>query len=135
MLIISDITKMIGDIGAANEKVNIWGGALNLPQIIGGLIFIYTIEGQLIFALEIIALIIASQIHKRFRFSRLMGLCHIPWLVLAPWLLYRTQTIEYQIFFLVWLYYVIITMFISIIFDVLDVYQYTKGNKTFTWGA
>ena len=49
MFVIKDLLKMIRDIRSANKNVGIWGRALNMPQILGGLVLIYTLEGVAIF--------------------------------------------------------------------------------------
>ena len=133
MFLILDAISMIKDIRAQGRAIDLWGALLNIPQLIGGLVFITHIEGQLIFAAEIIALMIAGQIHKRMRFSRLIGICHLPWLALLPWLVHRLQNFEHSALLKGWLYYVAITIFISLIFDALDLYRYVRGDRTFAW--
>jgi len=126
---------MISDIGRASQAVNIWGGSLNIPQVIGGLIFITSIEGQLVLAAVIFTLIVAGQIHKRTPFSRLIGLCHIPWLLLLPWLIYRLINFPHAIWLESWLLFTASAIAISLIFDIRDIYQYSKGQKTFAWAG
>lgn len=134
MFLISDILKMIRDIGRYGTRgISMWGRALNLPQLFGGIIFITTIEGQLVLVSAVIMLIIAGQIHKRTPFSLLTGLGQIPWLALAPWLLYQLQTVEHGLIFQLWGYYVSITMVISLLFVAYDLYRYATGMKTYPW--
>ncbi|MCP4294852.1 MAG: hypothetical protein GY786_04540 [Proteobacteria bacterium] len=135
MFLIKDLMTMIRDIRSASKGIGIWGRALNVPQILGGLILLNTLEGATVFVTVIGTLIIASQIHKRLYFSRLIGLCHIPWLILAPWLTYRLQSTKLGLSTEVWLTYVVVTMFISLLFDIYDVVRYLKGSKTFEWSA
>jgi len=82
---------------------------------------------------SIATLVVAGQIHKLRPFSRLTGICHLPWLVLLPWLVYRLQIVEYSAPLKIWAYYVAATIFISLIFDFLDVYRYARGQKKFSW--
>lgn len=133
MFLISDIFKMVREISAANSKVNIWGAALNIPQLLGGLIFIRSIEGIIVFISVLVTLLVASQIHKRMRFSRLMSLCHLHWLLVLPWLLYRLVINDYSLFFQIWMIYVAVTMLISLVFDVNDMLKYFKGAKNYDW--
>ncbi len=126
---------MIRDIGRASRAVNIWGAALNVTQIVGGMAFIGTIEGKVILATVVLTLVIAGQIHKRAPFSRLIGLCHLPWLALLPWLVHRLLTVDHSIPLQVWGYYVALTIGISLLFDAGDIYRYTKGQKTFSWSS
>ncbi|KPK17655.1 MAG: hypothetical protein AMJ67_12580 [Betaproteobacteria bacterium SG8_41] len=135
MNLLRDALLMIRDIGKASRVVNIWGALLNVPQLIGGLVFITTAEGQLVLATLILTLVVAGQIHKKTPFSRLIGLCHLPWLALLPWLIDRLLTIEHPVQLQVWGYYVAATISISLVFDVLDVYRYAKGQRTFSWAS
>ena len=135
MYLLRDALMMIRDIGRASRVVNIWGALLNVTQLIGGLVFITTLEGQLVLATLILTLVVAGQIHRKTPFSRLIGLCHIPWVALLPWLVYRLQTIEHPVAVQIWGYYVAATISISLIFDALDVYRYATGQRTFSWAS
>lgn len=133
MFLVLDAIRMIQDIRQQGAAIGAWGAALNIPQLIGGVLFIWTIEGLLILVAEVIALAIAGQIHKRDRFSRLIGICHIPWLALLPWLIYRLINFDHWWLLKVWITYVVVTILISLIFDLRDVYKYWRGDRTFTW--
>ena len=82
----------------------------------------------------IITLVVAGQIHKKTPFSRLTGLCHLPWIALLPWL-NRLQTVEHTLYFQLWGYFVAAIIAISLVFDVMDVYRFTRGQKTFSWSG
>ncbi|MEM7429797.1 MAG: hypothetical protein AAF441_27315 [Pseudomonadota bacterium] len=133
MFLVTDAIAMIRDIRAQGQAIGLWGGALNIPQLVGGLVFITHLEGQLVLAAEVLALAIAGQIHKRTPFSRLTGICHLPWLALLPWLVYRLQTIDHPAVLRSWIFYVAITIFLSLIFDARDLYRYARGDRTFAW--
>jgi len=135
MFLVSDVFAMIRDIRVASRVVNAWGAALNLPQLVGGVVFAGRLEGQLVLATAIVTLVIAAQIHKRSPFSRLTGLCHLPWLALAPWLFFRLQSADGDAPFRVWGYYVVATMAISLAFDAFDVVRHVRGAKKFAWRA
>jgi hypothetical protein len=135
MYLLRDALLMIRDIGKTSRVVNLWGGLLNIPQLIGGLLFITTAVGQLVLATLILTLVVAGQIHRKSPFSRLIGLCHIPWLALLPWLVYRLQTVEHPVHLQIWGYYVAATISISLMFDAFDVYRYAKGQRTFSWAS
>ncbi len=133
MFLLLDAIRMIRDIRTQGLAIYLWGGLLNIPQLVGGLIFISTIEGQLVFATLIPTLVVAGQIHKRSPFSRLVGICHLPWLMLFPWLVYRLVNFEHSVWLKGWAYYVAATILVSLIFDILDLYRYVRGDKTFSW--
>jgi hypothetical protein len=133
MVLILDGLRMIGDIRGLGGWIGVWGGALNIPQVLGGLLFIGTPEGAAILVTVVLTLVIAGQIHKRQRFSRLTGLCHVPWLALLPWLIWRIATVDHGPVMTLWLAYVGLAILISLIFDIFDVARYLRGDRTFAW--
>lgn len=110
-----------------------WGGLLNMSQLLGGLVFITKVEGLAVLITVLIMLMIAGQIHKRTPFSRLTGLCQLPWLILMPWLVYRLITFEHAVYFQAWGWLVATLMAISLAFVALDVYRYSRGHKQYSW--
>ena len=58
MNLLLDPFRMIGDINRQGGVIPIWGALLNIPQAIGGLVFITAIEGQLILATVIATLLV-----------------------------------------------------------------------------
>ncbi|SMX36884.1 hypothetical protein [Octadecabacter ascidiaceicola] len=133
MNLLLDPFKMIRDIRALGGFIGIWGGLLNIPQVIGGLLFIRTPEGLVILLTVMVVLIAAGQIHKHMKFSRLIGLCHIPWLLMLPWLVIRMVSYEHSMALTIWLAFVVVTVGISLVFDVFDIFRFSKGDKTFAW--
>lgn len=130
---IRDAFHVIRDIRRQGLAIDLWGAALNGPQAIGGLVYIGTLEGRAILGTLIVTLLVAGQIHKRQPFSRLTGLCHLPWLALLPWLVDRLLSTHALSAFTVWLGYVAIVIAISLVFDGLDVWRYARGDRRFAW--
>ncbi len=124
---------MVSDIKTKGLMIYLWGGLLNIPQVLGGLIFIRTVEGLVILLTVFFTLAVAGQIHKRTPFSRGIGICHLPWLVMLPWLISRITSFEQPPIQGYWMIYVAIVVSISVIFDVNDVFRYVRGSKTFNW--
>jgi hypothetical protein len=91
MFLFLDPLKMIREIRGLGGFIGTWGGLLNIPQVIGGLLFIRSLEGQIILVTAIFTLVVAGQIHKRAKFSRMIGICHMPWLAMLPWLFLATD--------------------------------------------
>ncbi|MCP4199247.1 MAG: hypothetical protein GY762_19040 [Proteobacteria bacterium] len=133
MFLFLDPISMIRDIRRQGLGIWIWGGMLNIPQLIGGLFFIRTIEGKAILVTIVLTPVVAGQIHKRTPFSRLIGMCHLPWLALLPWLVYRLTYFEHSLQLRIWMYYVATTILISLFFDALAVCRYMRGEKSFSW--
>ena len=97
---------------------------------ITSLYFIYTTEARVVFGAFVISLIIMTYIYMRLEFVRLLGLGHILWIPMVPWLwirLFQTQplnsTFEY------WLLIVIVMNTISLVIDAVDVVRYIIGER------
>lgn len=133
MFLMFDAIRMIREIRGKGWGIRTWGALLNIPQLLGGLAFILFVEGQVIFVTIVFTLIVAGQIHKRSPFSRLTGLCHIPWVAMLPWLIYRLQVYEHLVYLKVWAYYVAVVVAISLVFDVIDIARYLRGERQFSW--
>ncbi|MGI9393228.1 MAG: hypothetical protein ACR2OY_01145 [Boseongicola sp.] len=133
MFLFLDPIRMIQDIRSQGGFIGTWGGLLNIPQLIGGLFFVFYIEGLVILLTVILTLMIAGQIHKRAPFSRLIGICHLPWLALLPWLIWRLSAIVHPTLLFAWLIYVAVTIAVSLVFDIFDIYRFFRGDKKFAW--
>lgn len=131
-----DFLQMRRDLVAARPGIDIWGAALNIPLLVGGVAFVYTIEGALILATTLLSLIVAPRMHRHRPLSRLMGVCHLPWLALIPALVWWLTRHHHGIVFDVWLVYAIAVMSVSVLFDVYDVWRYlATDNKTYADGG
>jgi hypothetical protein len=115
--------------------IRIWGGLLNIPQIVGGLMFVTHLEGVVVLLTAFVTLVVAGQIHKATPFSRLTGLCYLPWFVLLPWLLGRLFTYDYSAVQTGWMIYVAATIAISLLFDVYDLVRFVQGDRRFAWAG
>ena len=133
MHLILDVFEMISGIKEKSLVVWLWGGLLNIPQFIGGLYFITVIEGLAVLIFLVATLVIAGQIHKRTPFSRRIVFCHIPWLALMPWIVYRLIILEHPTALSFWLYYVSAAICISLVFEVFEAYRLARGDETFAW--
>ena len=132
---IVDALRMIQDIRRTSRAVDVWGALLNIPQFVGGLIFIAQLEGRLILITLIFTLLVAGQIHRVSPFSRLIGLCHLPWLVLLPIIASKLSSAAPLGWYEGWLAYVFIVICISLVFDAWDVARYLRGDKKFAWAS
>ena len=124
---------MIEAIRGQNWRIWLWGGLLNIPQVLGGLIFVRSAEGLLILVTVILTLLIAGQMHRREPFSRLIGLCHLPWIALLPWIVWRIMAVDHSGIQKAWMIYVVVTILVSLLFDTFDVVRYFRGDKRFSW--
>lgn len=121
--------------GEAKIGLRIWGPGLLLPQAIGGLYFITRPEGVVVLVGLIVMLLTAGYIHRHAPLSRLIGLCQVWWLLTVPWLFVQAINQETLSLFSVWLWYVTVTMIISLVMDVYGFHLFlTSKNATYHEG-
>ena len=127
MTVLKDVITWFNDMGTLPWYIRLWATLYPLPQIVGGLIFIQTLPGSMIFFGRVLSGLIASRIHKRSRFSKLMGpLGHAHWLLIVPYLVYALTAQEYSQPLRWFMYYVIGTTLISGVIDILELRIYLK---------
>lgn len=132
MQVVRDAISMVRDLGAESPVIDRWGVALNVPQFIGGLVFILHPAGWVVLVGNALALLAAGQIHKRRRFSRLSSVVHVLWIPAVPLLAQVLIEAEEFGFFVAWCGYVAVTMAISLVMDVVNVYLYFfTANQSF----
>ncbi|MEM9571325.1 MAG: hypothetical protein AAF996_07655 [Pseudomonadota bacterium] len=127
MSIFKDIWVWFNAMGTLPWTIRLWATFYPLPQIIGGLIFVQTAPGLVILLGRILSGVIASQIHKRAPFSKLMGpLGHAHWLLIVPYLGHQlvTQDLSPPLFWFI--SYVVATTLISGVIDVFELRLYLK---------
>lgn len=127
MTLFRDIRVWFDAMGTLPWPIRLWACFYPLPQIIGGLIFIQTLPGVVILSGRVLSGIVASQIHKRSPFSKLMGpVGHAHWLLIVPYLVYElaTQNLSPPLFWFV--SYVVGTTLISGVIDVRELQTYFK---------
>ena len=123
-----DMYSMIMDLRAEAPRIGRWGFALNMPMWVGGALFIQRTEGAAILVLNTIAVMVAAQIHKRDRFSRLTSICHIAWLPVLPLLVSGLLRSGEPGYFRAWLLYTVVTMAISLVLDIRNLALYWGGR-------
>jgi len=127
MSVFKDIWVWFNAMGTLPWTIRLWATFYPLPQIIGGLIFIQTSAGLVILTGRIISGVIASQIHKRAPFSKLMGpVGHAHWLIILPFLVHQLMTQDLSPALFWFISYVIATSLISAVIDVLELRLYLK---------
>lgn len=127
MSLLKDLKVWFDAMGTLPWYIKIWATLYPLPQIIGGLIFIATVPGMLIFGGRILSGIIQSQIHKRAPFSKLMGpVGHAHWLLIVPYLVVAASAHDLSATLDWFIWYVVATTLISAVFDVVDLAIYFR---------
>jgi len=130
-----DIFKLIGDVRSTMPRIiDLWGGLLNIPQMIGGAVFIVFWEGAAVLVIWFAAMAVCGRVHREAPFSKLIGVGHALWLPLMPFLLLRALEGApagagwYETAFIVWLWYTLVTMTISVVFDAIDFWRYVTSD-------
>ncbi|MDJ0641613.1 MAG: hypothetical protein QNJ15_02245 [Erythrobacter sp.] len=127
MSIVKDVITWFNDMGTLPLRIRIWATFYPLPQIIGGLIFIQTFPGAIILLGRVLSGLIASRIHKRSPFSKLMGpLGHAHWLLIVPYLVLELATGSHSEPLRWFMIYVIGTTLISGVIDVFELATYLR---------
>ena len=127
MTFFKDIWVWFNAMGTLPWTIRLWACFYPLPQIVGGLIFIMTWPGAIIFGGRILSGIISSQVHKRAPFSKLMGpVGHAHWLLIVPYLIYTLATQDLSPALYWFISYVVATTLISGVLDVMDLRTYLK---------
>ena len=122
-----DILVWFNAMGTLPWYIRLWACLYPLPQILGGLYFIQYMPGLVIFLGRILSGVIASMIHKRSPFSKLMGpLGHAHWLLIVPYLIYVLNTQDLPAPLAWFILYVIGTTLISALIDVRELMIYLK---------
>ncbi|MCP5071942.1 MAG: hypothetical protein GY947_01440 [Rhodobacteraceae bacterium] len=127
MTIFKDVIVWFNAMGTLPWNIRVWACLYPLPQVLGGLFFVQTLPGFVILAGRILSGIVASQVHKRSPFSKLMGpVGHAHWLIIIPYLVYElaTQDLTAPLYWFV--SYVVGTTLVSGVIDVREVMTYLK---------
>ena len=128
---VADFFALRREVAAQSRVMNAWGFLLNVPTLIGGLIFFRMLEGSAVAAAVVVSLLIAGQIHKHQPMSRLIGLCHVVF-VPAIVLLATGLTQEGSTALQIWSVYSLTLMTVSVVIDAFDLYRYfVLGSRTY----
>lgn len=109
---------------------NLWVGVLALVNMVGGLVYIRTPEGQMALACLMLAFLIMWGIYVKKGFVRLLGLGHlIAWTPQVVWYAQVVLQGNAAGWFLYWLMSVIVVNGLSLVIDFVDVVRYSLGEK------
>ena len=107
---------------------NLWVGILCMVNMVGGLIFIRTMEGKLALVCLLFASLIMWVIFTQKGFVRLLGLGHlIAW---TPQMVFYIQSVGNTAgWFQYWIISVLFVNGVSMVIDFVDVVRYSLGDK------
>ncbi|CAB9504847.1 expressed unknown protein [Seminavis robusta] len=107
--------------------LRIWIITLVSFNIGGILLFPSVLETKVIFAVLNMGVLLMTFLYQYYGgFTKLLGLAHIFWLALVPWLAFRLATgaVVPESYLMFWLAGVITVNSISLLLDIRDMYQY-----------
>ena len=109
---------------------NLWVGLLAMVNMVGGLVYIRTPEGQMALAGLMLGFLIMWGIYTQKGFVRLLGLGHlIAWTPLMIWYAKVVAQGNIEETFRYWLMAVLVMNGISMVIDFIDVVRYSLGDK------
>jgi hypothetical protein len=106
-----------------------WLGLLVGANMLIPFYFIRTLEARVVLAAMICSITIMTVIFGAKGFVRLLGIGHIAWVPMVPWLLTRLDNTSFESFFGYWVVSVIGLNSMSLIIDGIDVLHYIKGER------
>ena len=104
-----------------------WLGLLMGANFIFPLIFITTLEGQVVLATGMVSAMIQMGIFRAKGFVRLLGIGHSPWVPMLLWLWSRLDLDSSILAY--WILAVIALNSLSLIIDATDVTRYLRGER------
>ena len=106
-----------------------WLGSLVFINILIPLYFIHTLEAKVVLIAIICSMTIMTAIFSAKGFVRLLGIGHIAWVPMIPWLFTSLGEISLDNPFGYWLLAIIIMNSLTLIIDTIDVIRYIRGER------
>jgi len=109
----------------------VWLVAVNSACIF----FIQHVEAQLVLGVTLLAVLLQGVIYQRTGFTRIMGAVHLAWIPMFIWMAGRIDVISQNKELSVWLVILLLTNFISLLIDGIDMTRYVKGERAphYSW--
>ena len=110
----------------------LWTGLLVVINFAGPFYFFRAFEAKVVLAAFLASVAFMTAIFAAKGFVRLLGLGHIFWVPLVPWLCTRLDQVEPGDLLGYWMIAVVTVNTISLIIDAIDVLRYVKGDRDVT---
>ncbi len=107
----------------------IWLGLLVAVNLAGPIYFFEALEAKVVLAAFLASAALMTAIFASKGFVRLLGIGHIFWIPMVPWLWTRLDQVEPGDPLKYWIIAVVIMNSISLIIDAIDVVRYLKGER------
>ncbi len=105
-----------------------WIALLLTVNMVLSLVYIGTLEGQVVLAALMAGAVTQASMFSRLGFVRLLGVGHVYWIPMLPWLWTRLGSTSGL--FAYWLMAVIALDGVALVIDVADVARYARGERT-----
>jgi len=115
------------DLAKQPRWVSAWVAALALLNI-ASLAYWPVLLAKVIFITFMVSAMMMMALYSYFGFEKILGIGHIFWIVLLPYILLELVHVDAGFF----LYLVILSVFLtaSLVFDAIDVWKYFKNVRT-----
>ena len=122
--------EFMRDVRRTPIGVQVWLGVLMATNGVAPLFFLGTIEGVVVFALQMMSAMAMVALHARFGFTRLLGAGHVLWVPMVVFLLVRLAATPGPDGALrVWMIVSVALSSISLLIDTADVIRYLRGAR------
>ncbi len=108
----------------------LWIAVMAALNMIGAIYFFTAIEAKVVLAAIVAGQIVMASIFSRKGFVRLLGIGHIFWVPMLPWLAIRLGEIGLNSAFGYWILAVIVVDGLSLVIDAIDVIRYLRGERS-----
>jgi len=106
-----------------------WSRVLLFNNLVMPIFFLNHVESRWVLVAVFIAALMGKMIVKMQGFTKLIGLMHIPWLVLLPYIWTRLEFVPASDLYGLWIRSILIINGISLLIDFSDVLRYIRGNR------
>ncbi len=107
----------------------VWLGMLVAVNAAGPIYFFEALEAKVVLAAFLASAALMTAIFAAKGFVRLLGIGHIFWIPMVPWLWTRLDQVEPGTLFGYWMIAVVAVNGISLIIDAIDVGRYVTGDR------
>lgn len=114
---------------------SIWLMILMAANMIGPLFFLDTPEGRAVLGVFVLSAGMMMFLFSRYGFTRILGMGHVLWLGLLPWLWGRFESAQGEPMLGAWVTAVLLLNGLSLMIDFVDVIRYVRGDRAPTIAA
>ena len=95
----------------------------------GSLLFLDTHYGQAALVAVTVGVVIMTIIHMRVGFVRLLGIGHLLWIPMLPWMISQLPTVNHDSSLYLWMVVLIGFNSVSLVIDTIDVVRFLRGER------